>query len=158
MLDHAHAHHPIKLLGDFAVVAQLNFHVQSATPTLRVTELLPRNCYPDYLATEVARGITGHATPAAADVQQTEAGSQTQPLATKETGLDLREAVSATRPPSAGHRLRLGWRGPLCRAPLRLPGSRDNNFSGAIPLRATLVSRIGRGNSAARLPRSHRAI
>jgi hypothetical protein len=37
-------------------------------------------------------------------------------------------------------------------------GSRDNNFAGAIPLRATLVSRIGRGNPAARLPRSHRAI
>src|SRR5207244_3788328 len=81
MLDHAHAHHPIKSFSDFAVVAQLDFHVQSATPTLRVTELLPRNCYPDYMATGVASGITGQSTPAAADVQQTEAGSQTQPLA-----------------------------------------------------------------------------
>ena len=81
MLDHAHAHHPIKSLGDFAVVAQLDFHVQSATPTLRVTELLLRNCYPDYLATVVAGGITGQSTPATADVQQAEAGSQTQPFA-----------------------------------------------------------------------------
>src|SRR5207249_11757134 len=80
MLDHAHAHHPIKALGDFAVVAQLDFHVQSATPTLRVTELLPRNCYPDYLATVAAGGITGQSTPATADVQQADAGSQTQPL------------------------------------------------------------------------------
>jgi hypothetical protein len=40
MLDHAHAHDPIKALGDFTVIAQLDFHVQSATPTLRVTELL----------------------------------------------------------------------------------------------------------------------
>src|SRR5437773_6657947 len=81
MLDHAYAHCPIKALGDFAIVAQLNFHVQSATPTLRVTKLLPRNCYPDDLATVVASGITGQSAPAAADVQQSEAGSQTQPLA-----------------------------------------------------------------------------
>src|SRR5436309_4486901 len=81
MLDHAYAHCPIKALGDFAIVAQLNFHVQSATPTLRVTKLLPRNCYPDDLATVVASGITGQSTPAATDVQQAEAGSQTQPLA-----------------------------------------------------------------------------
>src|SRR6266540_6143212 len=81
MLDHAHAHHPIKAPGDFAVVAQLDFHVQSATPTLRVMELLTRNCHPDYLATEVASGLTGQSTPAAADIQQAEAGSQTQPLA-----------------------------------------------------------------------------
>src|SRR5437588_5099390 len=39
MLDHPHAYHPIKLPGDFAVVAQLDFHVQSATPTLGVIEL-----------------------------------------------------------------------------------------------------------------------
>jgi hypothetical protein len=53
-----------------------------------------------------------------------------------------------------------GWViGPLCRQPLRLPGSRDNNFTGAIPLCATLVSRIGHGNPAARLPRNnHRGI
>jgi cyclopropane-fatty-acyl-phospholipid synthase len=61
----------------------------------------------------------------------------------------------ATRPSRAGHRLRLGWIGPLCRRPLRLSGSRDNNFERTIRLRATLVSRIGRGNPAARLPRSH---
>jgi hypothetical protein len=81
MLDHADAHHPIKLLGDFAIVVQLDFHVQSAAPTLRVLQLLPRNCYPDYLATIVAGGITGQSTPATADVQQAKAGSQTQPLA-----------------------------------------------------------------------------
>src|SRR6266536_2921917 len=81
MLDHAHAHYPIKLPGDFAIVAQLDFHVQSATPTLRVTELFLRNCYPDYLTTVLASGITGQSTPAAADVQQAEAGSQTQSLA-----------------------------------------------------------------------------
>src|SRR5437762_13335139 len=33
------------------------------------------------MATVVARGITGQSTPAAPNVQQTEAGSQTQPLA-----------------------------------------------------------------------------
>src|SRR5439155_14274244 len=71
--------------------------------------------------------------------------------ATAEAGLDLREAASATRPPPAGHRLRLGWIGPLCRPPLRVPRSRDNNFTGAIPLRPALVSRIGRGNPVARL-------
>src|SRR5438093_13340487 len=81
MLDHAHAHDPIKSPADFAVVAQLDFHVQSATPTLRVTELLLRNCDPDYLATVVAGSITGQSTPAAADIQQAKAGSQTQPFA-----------------------------------------------------------------------------
>src|SRR5947207_5874191 len=80
MLDHAHAHHPIKSLGDFAVVAQLDFHVQSATPTFRVLELLPRNCYPDYVATIVAGGITGQSTPTAAYVEHAKAGLQTQPL------------------------------------------------------------------------------
>ena len=74
MLDHADAHHPIKLLGDFAIVAQLNFHVQSATPALCVNELLPRNCYPNYLATIVPGGVTGQSTPTATDVQQTDAG------------------------------------------------------------------------------------
>src|SRR5206468_6117525 len=77
----SHAYHPIKAPGDFAVVAQLNFHVQPATPTLRVNELLPRNCYSDYLAAIVVGSITGQPTPAAADVQQTQAGSETQPLA-----------------------------------------------------------------------------
>src|SRR4029077_17170065 len=81
MLDHAHAHHPIKSLGDFSVVAQLDFYIQSATPTLRVVELLSRNCYPDYVATVVASRMTSQSTPAAADVQHTKAGSQTQPLA-----------------------------------------------------------------------------
>jgi hypothetical protein len=81
MLDHAHAHNPIKSVSDFAVVAQLDFHVQSATPTLRVAELFSRNCYPDYLTSVVAGGITGQSTPAAADVQHAKAGSQTQPLA-----------------------------------------------------------------------------
>src|SRR5947208_16325848 len=80
MLEHAHAHHSIKALRDFAVVAQLDFHVQSATPTLGVSELLLRNCYPYYLATVVASGITGQSTPATADVQQAKAGSQSQPL------------------------------------------------------------------------------
>ena len=37
------------------------------------------------------------------------------------------ETASATRPPPAGHRLRLGWIGPLCGSSLRLPGSRDHN-------------------------------
>jgi len=44
-----------------------------------------------------------------------------------------------------------GWGG-LARHAARhlwLPGSWDNNFAGAIRLRATLVSRIERGNSAA---------
>jgi len=81
MLDHAHAHYPIKLPGDFAIVAQLDFHVQSATPTLRVTELFLRNCYPDYLTTVLASGITGQSTPAAADVQHAKSRPQTQPLA-----------------------------------------------------------------------------
>jgi len=81
MLDHAHANHPIKSLGDFAVVAQLDFHVQSATPTLRVTELLLRNCYPDALATVLASGVTGQSTPAAPDVQQAKARPQAKPLA-----------------------------------------------------------------------------
>jgi hypothetical protein len=31
MLDHAHAHHPIKARGDFAVIAQLDFHVRRLT-------------------------------------------------------------------------------------------------------------------------------
>src|SRR5947208_3411871 len=78
--------------------------------------------------------------------------------ATAKAGLDLPKAASATRLAPAGHRLRLGRLGSLCRSQLRLPGSRDNNFTGAMPLRATLVSRIGRGNPAARLPRSHRTI
>src|SRR5207249_7406729 len=39
------------------------------------------NCYPDYLATVMTGGITGQAAPAAADVQQADAGAQTQPLA-----------------------------------------------------------------------------
>jgi hypothetical protein len=81
MLDHADAYHPIELPGDFAVVAQLDFHVQSAAPALRVTVLLLRNCYPDYLAAIVASGITGQSTPATTDVQQAQARSQTQPLA-----------------------------------------------------------------------------
>src|SRR5689334_1707354 len=81
MLDHAHANHPIKSLGDFAVIAQLDFHVQSAAPMLRVLELLSRNCYPGYVATVVAGGMTGQSTPAAADVQHAKAGAQTQPLA-----------------------------------------------------------------------------
>jgi hypothetical protein len=81
MLDHAHAYDPIKSLGNLAVVAQLDFHVQPATPTLGVNELLPRNCYPNYLATIVAGGMTGQSTPAAADVQQAQAGLKTQPLA-----------------------------------------------------------------------------
>src|SRR5207249_8000970 len=38
-------------------------------------------CYPDYMAAVVASGITGQSTPAAADIQQAEVGSQTQPLA-----------------------------------------------------------------------------
>src|SRR2546426_11119842 len=80
MLDHAHAYHSIKALGDFAVVAQLDFHVQSATPTLRVTELLPRNCYPDYLATVAAGGIKSQSTPPTAHVQQAEARGQAPPL------------------------------------------------------------------------------
>src|SRR6266545_60977 len=81
MLDHAHAYHPIKALGNFAVVAKLDFHVQSATPTLGVNQLLPRNCYSEYLATMVASGVTGQSTPAAADVQQAKTGSEMQPLA-----------------------------------------------------------------------------
>jgi hypothetical protein len=45
-----------------------------------VNQLLPRNCYPEYLATIVASGVTGQSTPAAANVQQAEAGSEMQPL------------------------------------------------------------------------------
>src|SRR4029434_4286229 len=49
--------------------------------------------------------------------------------ATTEARLDLPEAGSATSPSPAGHRLRLGWLGPLCCPPLWLPGSWDNNFA-----------------------------
>src|SRR5438034_1159446 len=42
------------------------------------------------MATVVASGMTGQATPAAADVQQTETGSQTQPLANPTQLLQLR--------------------------------------------------------------------
>jgi cyclopropane-fatty-acyl-phospholipid synthase len=51
-----------------------------------------------------------------------------------------------------------GWIGPLCRSPVRLPGSWDHNLARAIPLRAALVSGIGRGNPVVRLPRNHRAL
>ena len=81
VLNHANAHHSIESLGDFPVIAELNFYVQSATPTLRVTELFPRNCYPDYVTTIVRGGVASQSTPTAANVQQTQTGSQTQPFA-----------------------------------------------------------------------------
>jgi hypothetical protein len=81
MLDHADAYHAIELPRNFAVIAQLDFDVQSATPTLRVLELFSRNSEPDYLATVSDRRIAGQSAPAAADVEQAQTRPQTESLA-----------------------------------------------------------------------------
>src|ERR1043166_3562137 len=80
MFDHADADYPIESSNNFAVIAQLNFNVQSAAPMFGVFKLFFRNCYADYLAAVLARGIASETAPAAADVEQAQAGLQTESL------------------------------------------------------------------------------
>src|SRR5205814_7498098 len=82
MLNHTHAHYPIESTGDFfSVIAQLDIHVQAATPLLGVTELLSRDCHTNNLTAIVAGSMPSESTPTAADIEQTQTGLQTKTVA-----------------------------------------------------------------------------
>src|SRR5438874_3928897 len=81
MLHHPDADRTIEGSTEPTVVAQLNLHIESATPAFRKLLLCARNRQANHGAAVLFGCIFREAAPAAADIEEPQAGAKLQPLA-----------------------------------------------------------------------------